>query len=521
MDTAEAINPKFYRRTDISPPLRMAIAVQVLSLREYGLISRLSKEHQISRQFIYNLSHQLLNWTILIFGVSGQSLFRTSSHQENEKMILASQILVLRLEGHSPISGIHLLLKRGKYKHSSVGYISELLNEVGAALSNTIHLDTGSKGLQFVFAADEVFSNGQPILVTLDPVSSAIFRIELVKKRDGQSWEQHWQAILAKGIRPLYITNDDGCAMAKAHASLFEGTPRQADTFHAIAHRLGDYTRQLCKKAYKAIAEEYERKRILDNRVSIKAIEEHEAKCHTAQALTFAAIQKYEDFTFLYQCIIENLALFDEHGNRNKALKAQENILIAIGWIRDLALVNGKINKQLSHIQKILPTLLHYFTVLEQKVVKWESKVKSEQEKEALKVFCAAYQSIKNSRKVKSNKAKRYHLHLARNKQKTATELMKQTNIDPEQYWLALQKDLEQVVQSSAMVETINSIIRSYLNVGKNQLGQNQLNLIMFYHNHRRYLKGKRKGHTPMELLTGKKQDKDWLTLMMQKAKKS
>jgi hypothetical protein len=40
------------------------------------------------------------------------------------------------------------------------------------------------------------------------------------------------------------------------------------------------------------------------------------------------------------------------------------------------------------------------------------------------------------------------------------------------------------------------------------------LNLIMFYHNHRRYLAGKRKGSTPMELLTGKKQENDWIDLL-------
>lgn len=522
MNTHEAVNPKFYRRPDISPSLRMAIATQVLCLREYGLISRLSNEHQVSRQFIYNLSRQLCNWTILIFGVSGQDLFSCSSHQENEKLILMSQILALRLEGHCPISGIHLLLKRGNYKHTSVGYISELLNEVGAALSNTIDvdLDVGTN-LQLVFAADEVFSKSQPILVTLDPVSSAILRIELVEKRDGQNWEQHWQALLDKGIRPLYITNDDGCAMAKAHASLFKDTPRQADTFHAIAHRLGDYVRQLRKKAYKAIEQEYERKRILDNRVSITAIEQALIKYKAAQQAAHLAIQQYEDFTFLYQCMIESLALFDEQGNINTALNAEQNILTAIAWIRELDLANGKINKQLDHIQKILPTLLHYFNILQQKLQKWEAKVETDSQKQALKSLCAAYQFLKNSRKVKSNKAKRYWLHLARDKQKMAEQLLANTNIDQQQYWLALLKDLEQVVQSSAMVETINSIIRSYLNVAKNQLGQNQLNLIMFYHNHRRYLKGKRKGYTPMELLTGKKQEKEWLAIMIQKAKES
>jgi len=36
----------------------------------------------------------------------------------------------------------------------------------------------------------------------------------------------------------------------------------------------------------------------------------------------------------------------------------------------------------------------------------------------------------------------------------------------------------------------------------------------MFYHNHRRYRHGKRKGKTPNEILTGRKQEKDWIELL-------
>jgi len=43
------------------------------------------------------------------------------------------------------------------------------------------------------------------------------------------------------------------------------------------------------------------------------------------------------------------------------------------------------------------------------------------------------------------------------------------------------------------------------------------LNLFMHYHNHRRYVAGKRKGKTPMEILTGNKQEKDWLELLIEK----
>ena len=73
---------------------------------------------------------------------------------------------------------------------------------------------------------------------------------------------------------------------------------------------------------------------------------------------------------------------------------------------------------------------------------------------------------------------------------------------------------LDAIVQSSALVECINSIIRPYLNTTNNHVTQEQLNLIMHYHNHRRYCDGARKGKTPMELLTGTEQEKDWLLIL-------
>ena len=85
----------------------------------------------------------------------------------------------------------------------------------------------------------------------------------------------------------------------------------------------------------------------------------------------------------------------------------------------------------------------------------------------------------------------------------------------------ALQKEiynrLDKIVQSSAMVECINSIIRPFLNTSKDHVTQEQLNLIMFYHNYRRYRDGKRKNKTPMELLTGKQQTEDWISLVFDK----
>ena len=78
---------------------------------------------------------------------------------------------------------------------------------------------------------------------------------------------------------------------------------------------------------------------------------------------------------------------------------------------------------------------------------------------------------------------------------------------------------LDAIVQSSSLVEMVNSFIRPYLNSSKGHITQETLNLIMFYHNHRRYKSGKRQGKAPIELLTGESLGADWVDLLIQHTK--
>ncbi|MCP4283287.1 MAG: hypothetical protein GY792_02370 [Gammaproteobacteria bacterium] len=73
---------------------------------------------------------------------------------------------------------------------------------------------------------------------------------------------------------------------------------------------------------------------------------------------------------------------------------------------------------------------------------------------------------------------------------------------------------LDTIVRASSLVEMVNSLIRPYLNSSKGQITQETLNLIMFYHNHRRYKSGKRQGKAPLELLTGEPLEVPWWELL-------
>jgi len=281
---------------------------------------------------------------------------------------------------------------------------------------------------------------------------------------------------------------------------------RQPDTFHAVAYRLGSWLKRLEKSAYKAITEEYNREEKIASARTEEVIRKRTELYEKAHGEAWKAVALYDSFFYLYPCIINELNPFCYDGQLRDRQQAEGNIQAALEMIETLG--NEKINKAVNGIKNILPNLLNYFDVARE--------VREELEKlpinhNALSSLCSAWQQHKAAIKAKkadrrkrcANRERRY-LEFAEGYLQEDFEIIKDR----------VYNELDTIVQSSAMVECINSVIRPYLNTSRGQVNQNTLNLIIFYHNNRRYRAGKRVGKTPMEILTSKKQEKDWIELL-------
>jgi hypothetical protein len=503
------LSPKFIRRADISLDLRIKIACSLMIQKNYGRVTNLAKEYDISRQFIYDLKKQLKSNIVHILGV--KESYEEPARKEDLSEIRA--ILSLRLEGKCPIIGISQLLKRKQKTNSSIGYISQELQKIGAQIRPYLNPGSG-KPYRLVFASDEIFSGSKPVLITVDPVSSAILNMELSKDRKSPSWQKHWAKILDGNIQAI---------------------SRQSDSFHAIAHRLGDIKRILWQKTCGIIGEEYkwEQSKSFNNwgvpyrlqnkkRNLIKA--EQVIKYQNARAKAKDFIDLYDSFSFWYGSMIEQLQIFDKKGKLRERNKAEQNLKFAMQQLQALNYYSEsrqkKVDKEIKTIEGLFDDLFYFLDYAKSIIQPFMDSVKSDNDKQAIEAICFAYQACKNRKKAKKSKAKKYFANQEQESLLHAEILLESSQEDFETLHKELYKQLSTIIQSSAMVETINSIVRSYFNRSKNQITQEQLNLIMFYHNHRRYVQGERKGCTPMELLTGEKQEKDWLDLLLERTKK-
>ena len=77
---------------------------------------------------------------------------------------------------------------------------------------------------------------------------------------------------------------------------------------------------------------------------------------------------------------------------------------------------------------------------------------------------------------------------------------------------------LDAEVRSSSLIENVNSTLRPLLETCRGQVAQPMLDLFAYVHNHRRFVRGKRAGKAPIEILTGKELEKTWLDSLLETA---
>jgi len=492
---------KFVRRPDLDVQSRIEIGILALINQGiYGYITHLSRVYKVSRTFVY----QLL-WAAsfaLLQEFRAPALYKESL-VVNEHLV-DRIILVLRLEGNCSLGSISNILSVLGHRPCSVGYISERLKEYAQRLSNTLQSDS----IQFVlFLSDELFANSRPILITIEPRSMAILRIELAQDRAGDTWRTHWIAIEEGQFYMLGLVSDRAKGLVEGFKEAFSGLPHYPDMFHDLRDLAKAILVDLEKAAYKAIAYEYERYRVLGSARSDRVINERIEAYEKAVEATDRAIDLYDDYSYLFNCLQQTLDLFDEEGHLRDPQVVYYQVQTALDLMAEIG--HPSLKNIVQTFKERLDSFLLYFQKAQQVYQDLSQLI---QDPQALQTLCLAWQYNHKLYQAKTTKQKHYCQHEKDFFLEYAEEILGQKFQPLKQQTFDL---LDTVVRSSSLVETVNSLIRPYLNTSKSHITQDTLNLIMFYHNHRKFNNGKRKNQAPIEILTGKPLEKHWLDLLL------
>jgi hypothetical protein len=490
---------KFIRRSDLEPQTRIDIVRRAWQGQGiYGKMTQLAREYHISRTFLYQMTWAAYRQLEILFSDAKNLV-------QDPQPLLEPLMLLLRLEGTCSIPSLSSILTYFQYQPSSVGYLSECFQTYGRALPSTLSM-TESKVVFYL--SDEIFARHQPILVTIEAQSTAILKIQLASDRSAQTWKAHFEDLGEHRFHSIGMASDRGVGLVAGYQSACQDARWVCDRFHEFQD-LFDRRQQLERKAYAAIANEDEAATTFYNAKSEAHLHKRLQRYEQAHHACEHAMARYDQLDLLLHLLRDALHLCSPFGRLRMAPSVRSELTSLLSLIEEIE-------------DAVLPRLLKSLrSHLDDIVAPFEQAASIHAELLALipqptvDALVLAWHHEHLSHQSKAQQ-KRYHQHESQQWLDFSEGLL---DTQFESFKALVFEKLDAIVQSSSLVEMVNSFIRPYLNSSKGHITQETLNLIMFYHNHRRYKSGKRQGKAPIELLTGETLGADWVDLLIQHTK--
>jgi hypothetical protein len=339
------------------------------------------------------------------------------------------------------------------------------------------------------YLSDENFAIRTPILVTLDAQSTAILKIERASDRSAKTWEAHFKALSAHHFHSLGMASDRGVGLKTGYQAACQDGFWVCDQFHEF-QELFNHCHQLERQAYRAIAGEHEAAVKFANAKSEATLEKRLEKYEKAKKSCEHTIDRYDQLDFLLGMLSEALHLCSNLGRLRTVEGVRSDLTLIFNLIEE-EINDEKLPKLLKPIRSHLDDLLVPFRQVE-RIHTELLELMPEQIVDALAL------SWRHDHFSYQSHGKKKHYHQGESKYwLNFSEGLLDERFD--EFKALVFEQLDQVVKASSLVEMVNSLIRPYLNTSKGQITQEALNLIMFYHNHRRYKGGRRQGKAPIE----------------------
>ena len=237
--------PKF------TPRQRLMIGLEFMFSNDPNIADTLAQKYNCCRSHIYNcreVAEEVLD-RITDDMITGEFFVLIT-------IMINALILVLTLACHASIEGIQLFFVMIFGMHISIGKISQTITDCSKQAENIVQ--TADYSNVNTIASDEIYmSQDQPILVTIDPHSTAVLMIKPEEKLSAEMWAADLKEVQSySGLNPQVAVNDSGAALMKGIPMAFEGIEIQPDIFHTEMD-LGYETAKFTNYAESLINEEF------------------------------------------------------------------------------------------------------------------------------------------------------------------------------------------------------------------------------------------------------------------------
>jgi hypothetical protein len=462
----------------LGPQQRQRLAVEALA----GTvpITELADRTHVSRRFVYqqqDLARHALSTAFDPPPTDDSVLF----HLPVTKQWIRQFTLGLVLIGHCPLRGVVELFHDFFDHDLSLGTVH---NIVHSAVERVRQLNARyNLSPVRIGAHDEIFQNGQPVLVGVDVASTFCYLLSLEEHRDADTWGIRLLELRDRGLRPDATIADAGRGLRAGQTLAWPDTPCRGDIFHAL-RELGQLVRFLDNRAYGVL----------------EACDQQQQRMTRAKRHGRGNTQS------------KRLALVRQEQDRAIALADEVSVLI--GWLRDdIFAVAGP-----DH-----PTRCQLFDFVIAELEARESRCPHRigpvvrglrNQRDDLLAFAAACDeqlvAVAQEYEVSPALVREMLAVSASDERCPATW---QRDAELHRYlgsrYRGVRDAVTQVaagtVRASSVIENLNSRLRGYFFL-RRHLGGAYLDLLRFFLNHRRFARSEhpeRVGKSPAELLTG------------------
>jgi hypothetical protein len=469
---------------------RQHLALQALA--DTQPVSRLARDHHVSRKFVYQQAAKADRALGRAFAPAAPDADRVLFTVPVTQAWLQQLVLALVLIARGSLRGVSELLTDVFDYPLSLGSVHAIVRRAlpeARAATARVPLAAVRHG-----AHDEIYQAGAPVLVGVDVSSTYCYLLSLEEQVDADTWGVRLLELVDRGFAPQATVADGGRAQRAGQALALPAVPCRGDVFHAL-YTLGQAVTAVENRAYAAVAahSKLAQRATAQRRQGVNAAA-LVARCWRARQAEAQALDLADDVATLARWLRQDVLAV---AGPDRALRQELYDFIVAELQARQAGGPDALRAAGTALGHGRDALLAFATQLDTDLAALaeELAVPAGCLREMLAVEALDERLGPRWQRVAALRAQlgpRYHLVQA-----------------------AVADLAAGVVRASSVVENVNSRLRGYFQLWRH-VGADALALLQFYLNHRRFRRSEhpqRVGKSPAELLTGQAHP-HWLELL-------
>jgi len=438
---------------------RRELSTQILARR--ASICQIARQNQVSRKFLYqqaSKASQALEKAFAPKVPDDNVLFDFPVTKQRIRQFVLAQVLI----GHTSFRGVLEILEAVfDYPGLSIGSVHNIVRE---AVNKARQVNDGQDLRPIrVGAHDEIYQSGQPVLVAADVRSTYCYLLSAEEHCDETTWGVRLLDLTDQGLRLDYTIADGGLAFRAGQTAAWADLPCHGDVFHAL-RELGNVAFFLKRRASACTAARAKIERKMD---PTKKYNGGRSLCRRLSAARKAEIQ---------------------------ALELAEDIRALADWMKNdvLSLAGPDLDSRRDLFDFVVEELHQREELCPHRLKPVRGML--QRHRDNLLAFAGVLEEAYWQREAQLREKLRERFYALER---------------------AVQQIMAETPRASSIVENLNSRLRNYFFL-RRHIGNEYLDLLRFFLNHRRYLRSDRPeriGKSPSELLNGKTHP-HWLELL-------